>query len=117
MTHEFKTPIATISLAADTITNPKVINNEESIRHFISMIKKENSRMNKKVETILQIASLDKKEIEFKFENVSLHSIIAHAVDTMDIQIQQRNGRINLSLEARNRLLYGDSEHLTNLVE
>ena len=77
MTHEFKTPIATISLAADTITNPKVINNEVSIRHFISMIKKENSRMNNKVETILQIASLDKKEIEFKFENVSLHSIIS----------------------------------------
>ena len=72
MTHEFKTPIATISLAADTITNPKIINNEASIRHFIGMIKKENSRMNKKVETILQIASLDKKEIEFRFENVSL---------------------------------------------
>ena len=42
MTHEFKTPIATISLAADTITNPKIINNEDSIRHFIGMIKKEN---------------------------------------------------------------------------
>src|SRR4030042_2920233 len=63
MTHEFKTPIATISLAADTITNPKVISDESKIKHFISMIKKENSRMNKKVETILQIASLDKKEI------------------------------------------------------
>ena len=49
MTHEFKTPIATISLAADTITNPKVINDEASIRHFIGMIKKENSRMNKKL--------------------------------------------------------------------
>ncbi len=48
MTHEFKTPIATISLAADTITNPKVISDESRIRHFISMIKKENSRMNKK---------------------------------------------------------------------
>ena len=94
MTHEFKTPIATISLAADTITNPKIINNEASIRHFIGMIKKENNRMNKKVETILQIASLDKKEIEFRFENVSMHTIIEHAIDTIDIQVQQRNGRI-----------------------
>lgn len=59
MTHEFKTPIATISLAADTISNPKIIKDEDRIRHFIGMIKKENSRMNKKVETILQIASLD----------------------------------------------------------
>jgi two-component system phosphate regulon sensor histidine kinase PhoR len=116
MTHEFKTPIATISLAADTITNPKVIKDEASIRHFIGMIKKENSRMNKKVETILQIASLDKKEIEFRFENVSIHSIIEHAVDTIDIQVQQRNGNIDLRLEAEEPVIYGDTEHLTNLV-
>jgi two-component system, OmpR family, phosphate regulon sensor histidine kinase PhoR len=116
MTHEFKTPIATISLAADTITNPKVINDEKSVRHFIGMIKKENNRMNKKVETILQIASLDKKEIEFRFENVSLHTIIEHAVETIDIQVQQRNGFIKLELLASENVIYGDSEHLTNLV-
>jgi two-component system, OmpR family, phosphate regulon sensor histidine kinase PhoR len=116
MTHEFKTPIATISLAADTITNPKIINNEASIRHFIGMIKKENSRMNKKVETILQIASLDKKEIEFRFENVSMHTIIDHAVETIDIQVQQRNGRITLHLDAEEHIVFGDSEHLSSLV-
>ena len=116
MTHEFKTPIATISLAADTITNPKVINDEASIRHFIGMIKKENSRMNKKVETILQIASLDKKEIEFKYENVSLHTIIEHVLETIEIQVHQRNGKINLNLNAEEPFIYGDFEHLTNLV-
>ena len=116
MTHEFKTPIATISLAADTITNPKVINNETSIKHFISMIKKENNRMNKKVETILQIASLDKKEIEFRFENISFHSIIEHAIETIEIQVQQRNGNIDQNLKANKHIIYGDSEHLTNLV-
>ena len=93
MTHEFKTPIATISLAADTITNPKVINDENSIRHFIGMIKKENSRMNKKVETILQIASLDKKEINFRFENVSMHSMHRAAEA---IEIHQKNGDLDL---------------------
>jgi len=116
MTHEFKTPIATISLAADTITNAKVINDEKSVRHFISMIKKENSRMNKKVETILQIASLDKKEIEFKYENVSMHTIIEHAIESIDIQVQQRNGKILLNLNAGESVIYGDIEHLTNLV-
>ncbi len=109
MTHEFKTPIATISLAADTITNSKVIKDENSIRHFIGMIKKENSRMNKKVETILQIASLDKKEIEFRFENVSIHTIIEHAVDTIEIQVHQRNGKINLNLNAVDPFIFGDS--------
>jgi two-component system, OmpR family, phosphate regulon sensor histidine kinase PhoR len=116
MTHEFKTPIATISLAADTITNPKVINDEASIKHFIGMIKKENSRMNKKVETILQIASLDKKEIDFKFENVSMHSIIERAVETIEIQVHQKNGKISLNLLATEPVVYGDYEHLTNLV-
>lgn len=116
MTHEFKTPIATISLAADTITNPKVIRDETRIRHFVGMIKKENSRMNKKVETILQIASLDKKEIEFRFENVNLHTIIHHAVETIDIQVQQKNGRIIQHLDAEEPVICGDTDHLTNLV-
>ena len=116
MTHEFKTPIATISLAADTIVNSKVIKDEVSIRHFIGMIKKENSRMNKKVETILQIASLDRKEIEFRFENVSIHTLIEHAIETIEIQVHQRNGKINLNLNAEQPFLYGDGEHLTNLV-
>jgi two-component system phosphate regulon sensor histidine kinase PhoR len=116
MTHEFKTPIATISLAADTITNPKVIKDESSVKHFISMIKKENSRMNKKVETILQIASLDKKEIDFKFENISLHCVIEKAVDTIEILVQQRNGVVRLNLNASEPFIYGDSEHLNNLV-
>ncbi|HLN19909.1 MAG TPA: HAMP domain-containing sensor histidine kinase [Bacteroidales bacterium] len=116
MTHEFKTPIATISLAADTITNPKVIKNEEKIRHFVGMIKKENSRMNKKVESILQIASLDKKEIDFKFRTVSIHTIITHAVETIEIQVHQRNGRIILQLDAPKPEILGDYDHLTNLV-
>lgn len=116
MTHEFKTPIATINLAADTIVNSRVINDETSIRHFIGMIKKENSRMNKKVETILQIASLDKKEIEFKFEKVSINTIVERAVDTIEIQVHQRNGKIFVKLDAQEPFLYGDNEHLANLV-
>jgi two-component system phosphate regulon sensor histidine kinase PhoR len=116
MTHEFKTPIATISLAADTITNSKVINDENSIRHFIGLIKKENSRMNKQVETILQIASLDKKEIEFSFEKTSLHTIIERAVETIEIQVQQRQGTIKVDLKATDDKVHGDSEHLTSLV-
>ncbi|MBO7522601.1 MAG: HAMP domain-containing histidine kinase, partial [Bacteroidales bacterium] len=112
MTHEFKTPIATISLAADTITNPKVINDELRIRQFISLIKKENSRMNKKVETILTMASLDKQEIDFKFDNVSLHNIIEKAVDSISILVNQRGGTITLHLDAENPFIYGDPEHL-----
>jgi len=116
MTHEFKTPIATISLAADTITNPRVISDESSVKHFIGLIKKENSRMDKKVETILQIASLDKKEIEFRFGKLSLHAVIERSADIIDILLSQRNGTIKLLLNATEPLIYGDNDHLTNLV-
>lgn len=116
MTHEFKTPIATISLAADTITNHRVIGDETKIRHFVSMIKKENSRMDKKVEKILQISSLDRQEMTFSFEDLSLHSVIEKAVEANDIIVQQRNGKVRLNLEASGALVYGDNEHLYNLV-
>jgi two-component system phosphate regulon sensor histidine kinase PhoR len=116
MTHEFKTPIATISLAADTISNPKVLGDESRILQFVNMIKKENNRMNKKVETILQIASLDKKEIQFRFENISMHTIIDHVIDTIEIQIQQKNGKVTRIYEAGNPVISGDQEHLSNLV-
>jgi two-component system phosphate regulon sensor histidine kinase PhoR len=80
------------------------------------MIKKENNRMNKKVETILQIASLDKKEIQFRFENISMHTIIDHVIDTIEIQIQQKNGKVTRIYEAGNPVISGDQEHLSNLV-
>ncbi|MEZ5001386.1 MAG: HAMP domain-containing sensor histidine kinase, partial [Bacteroidales bacterium] len=115
MTHEFKTPIATISLAADTISNPRVIGDQERIKHFVSMIKKENTRMNKQVETILQISSLDKKEMEFIFGEVDIHEIIGRAIETIGIQVEERGGNIYFYPEAKNPVVRGDSEHLTNL--
>lgn len=72
--------------------------------------------MNKKVETILQISSLDKREIDFNFEELSLHSVIERAVETNDIIVQQRNGKVGLHLEASEHVVYGDNEHLYNLV-
>jgi two-component system phosphate regulon sensor histidine kinase PhoR len=116
MTHEFKTPIATISLAADTISNPKVIGDQERIKHFISMIKKENTRMNKQVETILQISTLDKNELEFNFEKVDIHIIISQAIETIGIQVEGRKGNIFYYPEAKLYVTNGDSEHLTNLI-
>ncbi|MBO7478649.1 MAG: hypothetical protein J6U04_12050, partial [Salinivirgaceae bacterium] len=62
MTHEFKTPLATIQLAADSITSPSVIGDPEKIQRFTSIIKEENRRMNRQVETVLQMSMLDKKD-------------------------------------------------------
>jgi len=116
MTHEFKTPIATISLAADTISNPKIINDSERVKHFVGMIKKENIRMHKQVENLLQISSLEKREIEFRFEIVDIHSIIKRSIETIEIQVEGKNGNIFFYPEANDPEISGDREHLTNLV-
>ncbi len=116
MTHEFKTPLATISLAADTIANSRVITDENKVRHFVGMIKKENSRMNRQVETILQIATLDKHEMDFAFNPTDLHEVINQAIDTIEIQVTDRGGLIHRHLEAAISVVTGDPEHLRNLV-
>ncbi|HKL66987.1 MAG TPA: HAMP domain-containing sensor histidine kinase [Bacteroidales bacterium] len=116
MTHEFKTPIATISLAADTINNPRVISDSDQVKHFIGMIKKENTRMNKQVENILQISSLDKSEMEFSFSEIDMHSVIKRAIETVEIQVEGRNGNIFFYPEAGDSIVYADREHITNLM-
>ncbi|MDZ7738576.1 MAG: HAMP domain-containing sensor histidine kinase [Bacteroidales bacterium] len=116
MTHEFKTPIATISLAADTISNQRVINDENRVKHFISMIKKENARMNKQVENILQLSSLDKSELEFNFSETDMHTIIKRAIDTIEIQVEGRNGNIFYYPGSDEPVVFGDREHLVNLI-
>ena len=61
MTHEFKTPIATINLALDAIKNPQIINDQEKVKRYLQMIKEENKRMNAQVENVLRISQLQKK--------------------------------------------------------
>jgi len=116
MTHEFKTPIATISVAADSITNEKVISDHEKIEYFAGMIKKENLRMNDQVEKILQIASLDKKDFEFHFKAVDAHQLIMKAIQSAELQMEKLNGRIDINLDAANRVITTDPLHFTNVV-
>lgn len=115
MTHEFKTPIATISVATDSITNEKVLGDPEKIRYFAGMIKKENTRMNRQVEDILTIARLDKKEFEFRWEPVDVHDLISDAVNGISIQIEKREGRIELNFAAKNPIVSTDKIHGTNI--
>jgi two-component system phosphate regulon sensor histidine kinase PhoR len=116
MTHEFKTPIATISVATDSITNNKVVNDPDKIRYFAGMIKKENNRMNRQVEDILTIARLDRKDFEFVWEAVDVHELINDAVQGIQIQIEKREGKINLNLNAANPVITTDKIHGTNII-
>lgn len=116
MTHEFKTPIATISVAADSIVNQKIIGNPERIRYYIDMIKKENTRMNQQVEDILTIARLDKKDFEFKWEAVNLHEVIEDAIQSIVLQVEKKGGAITSELRAVNPVATSDLSHFANLI-
>jgi two-component system phosphate regulon sensor histidine kinase PhoR len=116
MTHEFKTPIATISVATDSITNPKVVTDPERIRYFAGMIKKENLRMNRQVEDILTIARLDQKDFEFKWEAIDVHDLIDDAIQGIKIQIEKRNGKIETGFAASNSVITTDKIHCTNVI-
>ena len=116
MTHEFKTPIATISIASDSILNDKVIRDEERVRFFAGMIRKENIRMNEQVERILQIARLEKKEFEFNLQPVNVHELIEEAIEGIYLQVEKKGGRIISKLEAMNPVVATDPIHFINLV-
>ncbi len=116
MTHEFKTPIATISVAADSIINKKIIDNPERIRYYTEMIKKENARMNQQVEDILTIARLEKKDFEFKWETINLHEVIEDAILSIVLQVEKRGGLVTSDLMADNPVATSDSSHFANLI-
>jgi two-component system, OmpR family, phosphate regulon sensor histidine kinase PhoR len=116
MTHEFKTPLATISLAVDALKNEKVQNDKEKMQYFSGIIKEENKRMNKHVETILQAALMDKQELKLNFKPLHAHEIISRVVDNFRLQLEERRGRIELTLNAKEDSIKADEVHFTNLI-
>ena len=116
MTHEFKTPIATISLAADSIVSPMVVSSREKIERFANIIKQENKRMLSQVEKVLQMALIDKRDFALKISEVNLHDVIDQAVEHSNLQVQPRGGKIITQLDADAPVIEGDHTHLSNVI-
>ncbi len=116
MTHEFKTPIATISLAADSIINPRIISNEEKINEFVKIIKEENRRMNNQVESVLQISLLEKEKYKVNLQKFDLHELIQKAVKNIELKIKEKSGVLKVSLEAENPFSLVDETHFLNII-
>lgn len=116
MTHELKTPLATISLAIDALTNEKVIHDTDKIRYYSQMIKDENKRMNKQVEKILQSARIEKQDIKLNLQNLNAHEIINKVANNVNLQILDKNGTLSLSTEAENFMIEADEVHFSNVV-
>jgi len=116
MTHEFKTPIATISIAADSINNPRVLQEPDTIRNFTRIIKEENYRMNSRVEQVLQMALLDSKDFKLKPVAVGMHNLIEKAVEHFRLQIERREGTITTTLLAGDTIVEADEDHMRNVL-
>lgn len=116
MTHEFKTPIATISLATDSIANPKVYEHPDKIQYYTRIIREENKRMNAQVENVLQIALLEKNEFKMNLQPIDVHVLITKAIEGIRLQVEQRQGRVNVQLNALQYELLSDEVHLYNVI-
>ena len=116
MTHELKTPLATISLAVDALKSTKVNTDPKSVDYFSNIIKEENVRMNKHVETILQAAQLDKRENELNKQEVELHDLILGVVDSFKLQLEGKPSNVQTILEANPSTIKVDEEHLLHVL-
>ena len=116
MTHEFKTPIATINLALDAIKNPKIISDKEKVARYLQMIRDENKRMNAQVENVLQISKLEKNELDLKKERLQLHELVEEAMSHVELIVEDRNGYIKTHFGALKSSVLANQNHMTNVL-
>lgn len=115
MTHEFKTPVATIMIASEALKDPEIVEDKSRIKRLAGIIYDENVRLGNHIERVLSIARLEKKELKLEYREVDIHDLIAAVVDSMSLQLQKRNAKLSLSLDAVHPIVYGDELHLSNV--
>lgn len=115
MTHEFKTPIANIALALDTIENPDVGIGKGKLPNYLNIIRDENLRLSENVTKILEISQLEEGKVSFRQEPVHLKTLLDEVVSKFELQVHGRGGQLTLHYESEPAGMLGDSIHLTNM--
>jgi len=116
MTHELKTPISTIALSSEVLLSEHFEKEPERLKQYAEIIKNENERLRRQVDKVLQIATLDKGEIEMKHEALDMHELLKRALVTLQILAQQKGGKLSADYSAINPIVRGDRVHLTNVI-
>lgn len=116
MTHEFKTPIATIALSTEVLKSPDIIRQPERLLSYATIIENENKRLKQHVERVLQMAKLDKESIELKKETVNLHDVVQEVTRGMSNAIAEKKIELDLDLQAAEPVIEVDKLHTTNVV-
>ncbi len=116
MTHEFKTPISTVSLAIEALQDPDLLN-EESIRsRYLGIIKDENSRLGQQVEQVLQAAALDKKDFKLEMKSINLVDAVEEAKKHFELLVEKRGGSITTNYQVQSGFLEADAFHMNNIL-
>ena len=116
MTHEFKTPIATINLALSAIKNPKTIVNKEKVKKYLQMIYDENNRMHDQVENVLMISHLERNQLNIEKTKQDINEIIDLAISHVSLIVENNNGNIITEKDAENSMVIGNETHLINVM-
>jgi two-component system phosphate regulon sensor histidine kinase PhoR len=117
MTHELKTPIATIGISSETLMNLEPDNAKDKLLRYASIIYKENKRLESQVERVLNVANLDKSEINLNMTVFDIHEIIEEAKENFEFnQLEEQGGKIKINLDAQDSILNADLVHITNIV-
>ena len=116
MTHELKTPISTIGLSSAVLLNKDIHKDPERIHRYAQIIKAENSRLESQVERVLQLAKLDKGEINLKKETINIEQLIKESVEVFRIYAEQNGGTITTSFDLENNSTLADKVHITNII-
>jgi two-component system phosphate regulon sensor histidine kinase PhoR len=116
MTHEFKTPISTISLASQMLQDPGVGKTPETLKHISNVIKDETKRLSFQVEKVLQMAILEKEKTILKFNEIHVNHLIEDVISNFSIKVNAKGGKIIPKLNAENDLVYIDEIHFTNVI-
>ncbi|SMP23392.1 two-component system, OmpR family, phosphate regulon sensor histidine kinase PhoR [Muriicola jejuensis] len=116
MTHEFKTPIATINLAVEAIRNPKIIGDQEKVLRYLQMIRDENKRMHAQVENVLRISKLERNQLDISKDRVDAHELIRKAISHVELIVLDRGGYIHTHLDAERSEILANDMHFGNVL-
>ncbi len=116
MTHEFKTPIATIRLATDALESPKVMGIKKPTLNYLNIIRQENKRMNNQVERVLQMALIEQGKLQIDLQETDLHGIIQNCIKVVELLAKKNHGSISSSLRASCHVLNIDEIHFANVM-
>lgn len=115
LTHEFKTPIATSSLAAEMLLRPEMASNEKRIKKYAQVILDENHRLQSQVEQMLQVAILEKGEKRFKFRSINIHHLLNSIVASFELRFKEKKVRLITSFTADEQTIFADKAYLLNV--